>query len=253
MNKLITFLALIMPLTISCVANGNVPGSKSYPVSPSAIPSASNSANNPLGNLKLGVLPDTSLSEDEQRLAGLISRKVKVEFPLKVGVLLYKTAVNFQDKNRKDNYIKYIDKLKTNPNISSVQEISASLTGTDSSVEDLRKLAARFQVSTLFIINDTYQSAQENKDSLITPIDIISGLRDWESTSNIEVFALDILNGVFVSTISSNISNSEKYNKNAINENKENSLTIKTMNNAWDDIILKTEQKIAEFKQQSGT
>ncbi len=252
MSKLLAVLVLMMPLTISCTTglgvSPNIAGA--YPV-PSASSSLSYEAT--LGNLKLGTLPDTSLSDEEQRLAGLIARKVKAEFPLKLGVLLYKSTSNVQDKNRKDNYTKYIDKLKSNTNIGSVQEISTSLIASDSSIEDLRKLAARFQVSTLFIVNDNYLSAKENKENVITPIDVVSGLRDWESTANIEIFALDILNGVFVSTISSNITNSDKYAKSSVNENSENALTIKTMNDAWNDIILKTEQKIAEFKQKSGT
>lgn len=242
-----------MPLITSCVAAqpnySPVEGITPYPSS-SPIAGSSNSPG--LDGLKPGILPDTSVSAEEQRLAAILNKQIKIEFPLKLGVLLYKSSTGSQEKTRKESYSKYIEKLKANPDVSMVQEISSSLTGSDSNIEDLRKLAARFQVTTLLIINDSYQPTKENKDTIVTPIDVVSGLKNWESSATIEVFALDILNGVFVSTISTNITNTEKYNREGNNENRENSLSIKTIGDAWNDISIKTENKIAEFKKQVG-
>lgn len=253
MKKLITLMLALMPVNIAC--QSVAPSAVTAPqyAYPSASPSGlSAPGSTGLDGLKLGVLPNTSLSDEEQRLAGILSRQVKPQFPLKLGVILYKTSTQVEDKLRKDNYNKFIEKLRSNPDVGLVQDISPTLISSGANVEDLRSLAARFQVSTLLIISDSYQLAKENKNTLITPIDIVSGLRNWESSSNIEVFALDVLNGVFVSTINSNITMTEKYNKNSINENKENALTIKTVNSSWDDLATKTAAKIAEFKQQAG-
>jgi hypothetical protein len=252
MKKLITLMFAISPIIMSCNASNPTmsAGIAEYPsASPSTAPMTSD---NSLNNLKLGVLPGTNLSDDEKRLADVMARKITPIFPLRLGVLLYKSISSIDEKLRKENYNKFIEKLKLNSDVSLIQEIPSSLLGNTTDIEDLRRLAARFQVSNLLIINDAYQIARESKTSILTPIDIVSGMRNWESTSNIEVFSLDVLNGVFVSTINSNITNTEKYNKNSINENKENALTIKTVNNAWEDVTSKVEKKIAEFKQQAG-
>lgn len=252
MKKLITLMFIAAPIINACN-----PPSMTSPASPiyaypSAAPTAQGSYDSPLNNLKPGVLPGTILSEDEKKLAEVMSRKIVPVFPLRLGILLYRPANLVEDKIRKDNYDKFVEKIKSNPNVELVQDIPNSLAGTTTNIEDLRKLAARFQVSNLLIINDNYQSARENKNAVLTPIDIVSGMRNWETTSMVEVFSLDVLNGVFVSTITSNITLTEKYNRNSINENKENALTIKAVNTSWDEVISKTEAKIEEFKKQAG-
>lgn len=250
MKKLISLILSISPLVFSCsTVTPSVGVSREYASAPSASPSAVPFGG--LDNLKLGILPGTNLSDDEKKLVDIMSRQIKPVFPLRLGVLLYREYSSIDDKLRKEVYTKFIEKLKSNPDIAIVQELPSSLVGNNSNIEDLRKLAARFQVSNLLIINDTYQIARESKNNILTPIDIVSGMRNWESTANIEVFSLDVLNGVFVSTINSNITLSEKYNKNSVNENKENVLTIKTVNNTWDDISTKVKNKIEEFKKQA--
>lgn len=252
MKKLLIPFLIALPAINAC----SMPAPSSTPVAaypyPSAAPTTSTPFDSALNNLKAGVLPGTTLSEEEKSLAEVMSRKIAPIFPLRIGVLLYKPAMTAEDKIRQDNYNKFIEKLRSNPNIELVQDIPNSLAGTSTNIEELRKLAARFQVTNLLIINDSSQSARENKNAVLTPIDIVTGMRNWETTSLVEIFSLDVLNGVFVSTVRSNITLTEKYNRNSVNENKENALTIKAVNTSWDEIISKTEAKIEEFKKQAG-
>ncbi len=237
----------------SCSTPTSTPGFASAPdrAYPSAAASAGADGN--LDNLKLGVLPDTSLSPEEQKLAGLLTRKVKAEFPLKIGVLLYKETTSLEENIRKELFNGFLQKLRQNPDVSLIMEISPSLVTRGSNIEDLRKLAARFQVSTLLIINDSYQNLRENKELIITPADIITGNRNWESNTNIEIFALDILNGVFVYSTSANGKMVEKFNKQNPNRTKEEQLIKESAINAWKEIEDKATKQIAEFKKQSST
>lgn len=210
---------------------------------PSSAPYGYDSA---LNNFKPGVLPDTALSPEEAKLASLLSKKVKIEFPVKLGLVLYKPSSAISEKDRVDYYNNFVSELKKNPNVSSVSEISSSLVSSANSVEDLRKLAARFQVSILLIVNDTYQPAIEDKTALKLPVDVVLGNKNWESFSNIEVFALDILSGVFISSESASSRISEKYTNEE--QDKQANLIKRTSANVWKDITTKVLKKLDEVK-----
>lgn len=240
----------IVNLIAGCVAQSPTSTSSFAQVDAKAAPSAAPTSAAGLDNLKLGVLPGTSLSPDEQSLAELLGRKVKPEFPLKLGVLLYRSYTTLAEKNRKDFYDSFLQKLRENPDVASVTEISPSLVSSGANIEDIRKLAARFQVSTLLLVNDSYQPTAENKEALITPVDIITGNRNWESITNIELFALDILNGVFVYTTSANAKQGDKYNRANPAVNKDDKLTSDSAKEAWNSLGENVTAKISEFKKQ---
>lgn len=257
MKNIAAALLVLLTSTLISSCSSPVPTSPAYASSdgiaapsPTSAPGQNTTT---LDNLKAGILPDSAASSEEQKLANLLTRKVNIEFPLKVGVLLYRESTTLDDKNRKTLYNNFITNLKNNPDISSVQEISPSLVGSNTNIEDLRKLAARFQVSTLLIINDIYQSTRENKDIAVTPIDVISGNKNWESFTNIEIFALDILNGVFVASSSINASAGDKYNKDNPTKNKDEQLARESANKAWEMLNDKVKEQITVFKNQQAT
>jgi hypothetical protein len=244
--------AYIVNIISGCVSTsmGSAPVSvESYGSDPK--PNAAPSASSGLDNLKLGVLPDPSLSTEEQKLAGLLARKVKPEFPLKLGVLIYGQSSILTEKNRKELYETFVEKIRKSPDVAEVIQISPSLINSGANIEDIRKLAARFQVSTLLLINDSYQSVMENKEAIITPADIISGNRNWESISNIELFALDILNGVFVYSTSASGKEGDKYNKLNPAVNKDEKLATDSAKEAWSTLSDKVTAQISEFKKQT--
>lgn len=243
----LTFVPYLLSGCMSSVPSSVTAGSYPYPTPsalavPSAVPSDS------LGNLGAGNLPDAGVSAEEQQLANLLNKKVQVSFPLKLGVLLYRENTSINSQSRKDLYNNFIERLKTNPDVGTVQEIPTSLINNGTSIEDLRKLAARFQVSTLLIINDTYQPATENNDITNTPIDIVSGNKNWLSYSNIEVFALDVLNGVFVASGSVKGQSSDKYNKDNPTDNKDETLLKNSSSQAWSMLTDKVNEQIIAFK-----
>ncbi len=266
------FLLLLMPFIInSCTKNiGAMPtstatqklsdtGGQQVPANAPPAP-ASN-----LGNLKAGVISDPSFTEEEKKLAGILDRKVNPEFPLKIGVILYSNPGILSDKDRKKFYDNFLQKLKENNNNKQVIEISPNLISGGNSVDELRKLGAKFQVSTLLVVSDSYQFPQENKDAYITPVDIITGLKTWESLTNLDVYALDVLNGVFAFSSSSSMRVSDKYNRSdsynnynynryqpASNfNNKDNAIVKESADKAWTEIQTKVNKEINDYKQRS--
>lgn len=241
-----SILLLLSACTSTNYATPSVASSDYYKgVAPSA--SASPIGESGFEGLRPGLLPDTSFSEDEKKLAGLIVRNVSVSFPVKVGVLLYNHSSNIDETDRKTYYSSFIEKLKTNSNISAVTEVSSSFMGSSTTIEDLRKLAARFQVSFLLILNDKYQPTIENTKEQLLPADVILGNKNWESSSSIEVLALDVLNGVFVYSSSASSKINEKYSQ-SVAKIKEPVLTKKSSSQSWEQITQKVLTQLDEFK-----
>lgn len=249
-KKTYGLISIAILLLVSACTTGNsiAPAYVSAPskdmagVMPSAVPTSGG-----FDGLRPGLLPDTSFSEDEKKLAGLIVRNVSVSFPVKVGVLLYNPGSNIDETDRKAYYSSFIEKLKTNTNISAVTEVSSSFMGSSTTIEDLRKLAARFQVSFLLILNDKYQPTIENTKEQLLPSDIVLGNKNWESSSSIEVLALDVLNGVFVYSSSASSKINEKYSQ-SVAKIKEPVLTKKSSSQSWEQITQKVLTQLDEFK-----
>ena len=166
-----------------------------------------------LSSLRAGILPDPSLNESEKKLAGVLVRQTIPVFPMKIGILLYKDTANIPENDRRVNFDSFIKKLKSNPNVGQVIEVSSNLISRNPDIEAIRQLAARFQVSSIVVLSETYQTPSENKEGLITPIDMVTGTRTWESFAKIEAYGLDILNGVFIFSTASGARELDKYKK----------------------------------------
>jgi hypothetical protein len=222
-----------------------------YPVPyPSSTPSAAASnAPNDLASLKAGILPDTSLSETEKRLAGMLVRKTVPIFPMKVGVLLYQDVSNLGERDRRVLFEGFLNKLKENPNIGQVIEISSNLISRGADIEEIRKLAARFQVSSVIVLSESYQYPYENKEALVTPSDLVTGTRTWESYSKIESYGLDILNGVFIFSTAYGARESDKYSRSSKTiRNPDTALMRTAAEKAWSELQLKVSDEVNLYK-----
>ena len=84
---------------------------------------------------------------------------------------------------------------------------------------------------------------------MVTPIDLITGDRTWESFSNIEVYGLDILNGVFLFSTTSGIKEITKYNQNNSSIKNPDKLLIKnSASKAWQALENKAIKEISDYK-----
>lgn len=258
MKKLILLSVLAIPFITGCPTTGVSPdigpagmpyGGYTQP-SPSTAPTSIPSAPSLLQDLRAGVLPDASLVDAEKKLAGMLVRQTKPIFPLKVGVLLYRGSTGvLNESDRRKNFDAFIAKLKTNSNIGQIIEISPSLISTNANLEEIRSLGARFQVASILIINENYQYPEENKESVVTPIDQITGARTWKSFTNIEVYSLDILNGVILFSTASGANKSEKYNRQSSTiANPDTNLIRTVANTAWRGIEEKVSNEINDYK-----
>ena len=251
--------AFIAPFILSACPTANVVTPTSSPssydsynspsIAPSAAATSTPSPSKDLSSLRAGVLPDPTLTESEKKLAGMLVRLTKPVFPLKVGVLLYRNADILNDSDRRKNLESFIEKIKQNSNIGQVIEISSNLIPANSGLEEIRALGARFQVASVLVINESYQYPQENNEAVITPIDRITGTRTWESFSNIEVYSIDILNGVMLFSTASGSKQTEKYNRNNSNvKNPDTNLIRIAANTAWKGIEDKVSNEISAYK-----
>ncbi len=253
-NILVSFLVML-PFLASCASfNKSVPGY--YPTAPAAIyptqtppPGGTAYTATELSSLRAGVLPDTSFTNEERKLAGYLVRKTVPVFPMKIGVILYKTGGSLPDGDRKTYVDNFLQTLRTNTDIGQVVEISPNLLPQGSSINEIRALGARFQVSSVFVISESYPFPTENKEAIVTPIDSITGTRTWESFSKVDVYGIDILNGVFIFSISSGIKENKKYNRTSSNiKNPDLLLVRSTADKAWGSLNEKIGVEIKNYK-----
>lgn len=252
MKKYLVFTSLAILIT-GCSAGSIYPSVTSSMPSSTPSSNASDYVGGNIDTLKPGVLPDATLSPDEQKVISLLSKKISIPFPLKLGVLLYSQKTNFNQVERSAYFSDFISKLKVNPDVAQVSEIPNTLINTSSTIEDIRKLAARFQTSILIIINDTYQQSVQNDNKKLLPIDVLTGAKYWASSARIEVFALDIASGVFVSSESINISSVTKDSKDQNTQSDLDESIKKSAKSAWEQLIDKVNSKIDEVKKQSAS
>jgi hypothetical protein len=258
MKKALVLLSLLLSpsLLTGCPTPGGTPTSTSMPgdyfssVAPSTAPTvAATTTASDLNSLGAGVIPDTTFSEAERKLAGVLIRQTTPVFPLKIGVLLYRDPGAIPESDRRNDFDSFIEKLRENPNVGQVIEVSSNLIARGANIEEIRKLGARFQVSSVMVISENYQFPQENKEALVTPIDLITGARTWESFSNIEVYGLDILNGVFLFSTASGVKESQKYNRNSSTLTNPDNLLIRTSaRNAWKGLEDKVSKEISDYR-----
>jgi hypothetical protein len=255
MKRTIVLLSLLVSSTIftGCPVSPATPTASDTPaatVEPTAAPTAA-PTNRPtdLNSLRVGVLPDTSFTDAERKLAGVLIRQTTPVFPLKIGVLLYREPGAISESDRRANFDNFLQKLRENPDVGQVIEISSNLIARGADIEEIRKLGARFQVSSVLVISENYQFPEENKEALVTPIDLITGTRTWESYSNIEVYGLDILNGVFLFSTASGVKESDKYNRNSSTiKNPDNILIRNSAMKTWKGLEDKVSKEISDYK-----
>lgn len=228
----------------------SAPYPNSYPAASVAPTTSPTQVPLDLSSLKAGVLPDASLADSEKKLAGMLIRMTKPVFPLKIGVLLYNNSSTvLNESDRRKNFDNFIAKIKTNSNVGQVIEISSNLIQRGASLEEIRTLGSRFQVSSVLVVSENYQYPQENSEAVITPIDQITGTRTWESFSNIEVYAIDILNGVMLFSTASGSKQSEKYNRNnSTIKNPDSNLIRSVASSAWTSLQDKVSNEISDYK-----
>lgn len=259
MKKSLLFLsAIIFPSLISgCPAPNTNPSPSNYETpAPTATyyPSASASPPPNLSSLQAGVVPDTTLSEQERKLAGLLVRETVPVFPLKIGVFLYRSSTDLDEGARKEYFNNFIENLKKSSNIGQITNISSQLINSNPSLEEIRNLGARFQVSSVLVINERYDTPIESRNSLVTPIDYLTGMRTWESFSNLEVYSLDILNGIFIFSISDSNTSSDKYSlNNSSIENPSLNLMKKSSQKIWENIGPKVISEYDNYKTRLDT
>ncbi|MFN8671627.1 MAG: hypothetical protein U0457_06020 [Candidatus Sericytochromatia bacterium] len=252
-NLKLTSLLLVLPFVFSCAAakypqaiNSEAQSVRPYP---SATPSAPSYSATELSSLRAGVLPESVFTDQERKLAGYLVRKTIPVFPMKIGVVLYKNAGVLPESDRKRNIEDFVKNLRSQPDIGQVVEISSNLLPYGSSINDIRALGARFQVSSVFVVNESYPSPTENKEAIVTPIDSITGARTWESYSKVDVYGIDILNGVFILSTSSGIKENKKYNTtNSTIKNPDILLVRSTADKAWAELKTKVNSEIVNYK-----
>src|SRR5688572_17413571 len=110
MKKTIVLLSLLLSpsLLTGCPTPGGSPTpsdtAEAYYTPAPASTAAPTAIPQDLNSLRAGILPDTSFTDAERKLAGVLIRQTVPVFPLKIGVLLYRDPGSIPESDRRANF-----------------------------------------------------------------------------------------------------------------------------------------------------
>lgn len=151
--------------------------------------------------LKSFELPGTVLSETEKQLLDILRRTPRPQFPLKAGILIYRGYIKNDSIKEEDLKILIEDfntKIINSGLVKKSNIIPESLLNYGSSLEDIRKLGARFQLDILFIISFSFENKIDNSISLNFWDSLVGSKWYRYSICKIEILCLDITTGIFL-------------------------------------------------------
>jgi hypothetical protein len=197
---------LIYPLfpllyTVLSACSVYSPTSSSFPtVAPSAFPDKS----------ALSTLIGESLvNKEELQLRDTLQRKIDVKFPLKVGVVYYSYASQLETQDQQAIFEEVKKSFQGSGLIRETFQIPSSLLGSNTTMDAVRQLGARFQADLVIIVSGSHVFDR----SKLQPLDFFDSFTDkayYESRILVDAIALDIFSGTFMQPLRSVIQTPSK-------------------------------------------
>lgn len=184
MNRIVgTGAAIAIALASGCTPHVGVPGRM-----PAAYPSPPNPA---LSNL-VGSAPAI-----ENEIAQNLANPVNLTFPVRVGVLYYGFTPTLKPEVEQEMAATFTREMQASGLVSHVVFIPPSLTSTSDSVENIRKLASRFQSDVvLFIDGSSRQELADRQEGGF--FGQFSSRTHYESRTLLTGLAMGVLSGRFL-------------------------------------------------------
>ncbi|PKL75655.1 MAG: hypothetical protein CVV27_14245 [Candidatus Melainabacteria bacterium HGW-Melainabacteria-1] len=162
---------------------------------PTAMPSAYGSAA-PGGLASL--LTGQVVGSEEQQLRDIQKRQILLDFPVKVGVVFYQLSSKLEATDLEARFDELADSLKATGMVRETIQVPSTLVSGSVTIEELRRLGARFQTDILVLINGSH-SYQKSKSQNLSFFDSFSDKASYESEVKLEAIALDVFTGTLLS------------------------------------------------------
>lgn len=236
---------LLLPLTFAlltaCTASpSSISPGYSYP-SPSA-----SSAPKGLESLLTGQV----VSTDEQQLRDIKNRQILLDFPLKVGVVFYNLNTRLEDADLKAQFDQLKSSLKNSGQVRETLQIPNSLISSAITVEELRKLGARFQCDIMVLVTGSH-SFEKAKSQNLSFFDSFSDKASYESKIKLEAIALDVFTGTLLSPFNAAVTGTATLLDRAANDFNTRAYTYQkdTEAKAWESLRSEALERLNQLRQ----
>lgn len=190
---------LWIPLTLSLALTTLAACSTPSPMSTSAYPMPSGTpyATAAPGGLA-SLLTGQVVTSEEAQLRDIQKRQILLDFPIKVGVVTYQLSSKLDATDLEASFDGVSKALKDAGTVRETILIPQTLVSGSVTVEELRRLGARFQCDIMVLVTGSHNFAK-SKSQTMGFFDSFSDKINYESSVKLEAIALDVYTGTLLS------------------------------------------------------
>lgn len=161
--------------------------SQDLPARPSAAPSGS------LSSLLTGQV----VSSEEQQLRDIKTRQILLDFPIKIGVVFYNLQSRLEETDLTWQYEDVAKGLKASGLVKETLRIPNALISNAVTIEELRRLGARFQCDLLVLVTGSH-TFETSRNQNLSFLDSFSYKANYDSKIKFEAITLDVFTGTLL-------------------------------------------------------
>ncbi len=182
-------------LLSACGPTPSMP-SMSYPY-PSATPMASGAPGG-LASLLTGQV----VTGEEQQLRDIQKRQILLDFPIRVGIVFYNLNTRLDATDLETQFDEARKAFKDSGLVRETIQIPNTLISGAVTVDELRRLGARFQCDTMILVTGSHRF-ERSKSQNLSFFDSFSEKAYYESEMKLDAIALDVYTGTLLSPFDS--------------------------------------------------
>ncbi|PKL75824.1 MAG: hypothetical protein CVV27_13430, partial [Candidatus Melainabacteria bacterium HGW-Melainabacteria-1] len=138
------------------------------------------------------------VSADEQQLRDIQKRQILLDFPVKVGVVFYNLNTRLEATDIETRFDAVSTAFKDSGLVRETLRMPSTLISSSVTIEELRRLGARFQTDIVVLVTGTHQF-QKAKSQNLSFFDSFSDKAYFDSEVKFEAIALDVFTGILLS------------------------------------------------------
>lgn len=150
----------------------------------------------------LSDLVSKELAKNEEDVRTLLTRPIRMKFPIRVGVIPYQFYSSLDSEKKQKLFQENKSELENSDLVKEVIQMPQALIPNQPSMDTFRQLGARFQVDVVLIMTgeNRFEKAR-NKD--IPFFESFTNQAYWKSEAQIETLTLDTFSGLFLTPVKS--------------------------------------------------
>lgn len=138
------------------------------------------------------------VTSEEQQLRDIQTRQIVLDFPIKVGVIFYQLNSKLDTADQEVQFNQVQKSFKDSGLIRETLQIPATLISGAITIDQVRRLGARFQCDIMILVSGSHQF-DKSRSQQLSFWDSFSEKQNYESKVKLDAIALDVYTGTLLS------------------------------------------------------